>query len=166
MDEPRAWAASNADAICETMSTARTGVSRPNSVNSARNVWPSTKRMSMKRTPSISPQSCTGITCGSFRAAVARDSRRKRAWNDGSAASSRWSNLSATRRSFEVSYASYTSPIPPRPRRLRNSYTPNRVPDRPSCALEAFSVIVGPIAAVQSRPSTYRCQEVPGDRLD
>ena len=75
----------------------------------------------MKSTPRISPKSCTGMTCGSCSRAAIRDSRRKRSWKDGSAASSVRNTLTATIRPLIVSCARYTSPIPPTPISERSS---------------------------------------------
>ena len=81
--------------------TTRSGSSPSDERRTARRSRPSTKRIAMNSSPSVSPVAYTGRMCGWSIAAAAVDSRRNRRRNASSSAKAGLMSFSATRRSGE-----------------------------------------------------------------
>ena len=125
---PRSWAASSAEAICSINPTTRSGSSGPSRSRISRRSLPSTHRIAMKRRPSASPSSYTGMMFGWSISAASRDSRSNRSrklWSETSALAS---TFSATVRPSRRCSARYTIPIPPRPASAWMRYPANSRP--------------------------------------
>ena len=111
---PRSCAAASASAIGVASASARSS-GNPPAVTSRSRPSPSTSSITRNRTPAASSIEYSTTMFGWLSAATAFASRSKRASRAGSAATAAGSTLIATSRPSRVSFARYTSPMPPAP---------------------------------------------------
>ena len=124
---PRSCAAASATATWVATSRASSSGIGPRASRAAR-VSPSRCSMTRKCVPPCSPMSWSVQIEGCESAEIARASRSKRSRIAGSSACRPSNTLIATNRPSRVSFALYTSPIPPAPSGETISYGPRRVP--------------------------------------
>ncbi len=111
---PRRCAPSSASAIWMPIFWTCSAGRAPRLMRSA-SVSPSSSSITRKSTPSSCPKSYRAQMCGWLRLEMVFASRSKRCLKSGFAAKSAGRTLIATSRSSRVSFALYTSPIPPAP---------------------------------------------------